>query len=111
AVLLQHAVGQSISHYGREDAAAAVMMIPIPARGMYKGVAGEDEARAVPGVTDVRITAKAGQLLETLPEAGSYLGFIFARGASAAAAESSVRLAHRELTFAISRELTVHCFP
>ena len=49
---------------------------PDPSRGMYKGVSGEDEARAVPGVTDVRITAKVGQLLETLPEAGSYLGFI-----------------------------------
>ena len=52
AVLLQHAVGQSIAHCAREEAAAAVMMIPIPGRGMYKGVAGEDEARAVPGVTE-----------------------------------------------------------
>ena len=58
------------------------MMIPIPARGMCKGVDGEDAARAVPGVTEIRITAKPDQLLEPLPEAGSYLGFIFARGAS-----------------------------
>jgi biotin carboxylase len=106
-VLLRHAVGQSIA-YSREDAAAAVMMIPIPSRGMYKGVEGEAEARAVPGVTDVRITAKVGQLLETLPEAGSYLGFIFARGATAAAAEAALRAAHRTLRFAVSRELTVN---
>ena len=42
-------------------------------------VTGEDEARGVPFVEDLRITAKRDQLLEPLPEAGSYLGFIFAR--------------------------------
>jgi len=110
AVLLQHAIGQPIGAYTREDAGAAVMMIPIPSRGLYKGVQGETEARAVPGVTEVRITAKVGQLLETLPEAGSYLGFIFARGATAAAAEAAVRAAHQKLTFAVSRELAVNSY-
>jgi hypothetical protein len=107
-MLLEHAVGRSIAAYSREPAAAAVMMIPIPSRGMYKGVEGEAEARAVAGVTDIRITARIGQLLETLPEAGSYLGFIFARGATPRDAEQSVRAAHRKLAFAVSRELTVH---
>jgi biotin carboxylase len=107
-VLLQHAVGQSIGSLTREAAAAAVMMIPIPSRGMYKGVSGEAEARAVPGVADLHITAKAGQLLETLPEAGSYLGFIFARGGTPDAAETALRTAHQKLTFAVARELTVH---
>jgi hypothetical protein len=48
-VLLQHAVGQSIAPFAREAPAAAVMMIPIPGRGMYKGVTGEDEARNASG--------------------------------------------------------------
>jgi len=61
AMLLRHAVGQSLAPFRREDAAAAVMMIPIPSRGMYKGVNGEAEARAVPGVTAVHVTAKVGQ--------------------------------------------------
>ena len=95
--------GESIDGWSREAAAAAVMMIPIPSRGMYKGVEGEAGARAVPGVTDVRITAKVGQLLETLPEAGSYLGFIFARGELARDAGAAVRTAHRELTLRRSR--------
>jgi biotin carboxylase len=106
-VLLLHAVGRSIAECAREPAAAAVMMIPIAARGMYKGVSGEADARAIDGVTDIRITAKVGQLLETLPEAGSYLGFIFARGATATDAEDAVRTAHRRLTFDIARELVV----
>ena len=108
-VLLRHAVGDSLEGWSRDRAAAAVMMIPIPSRGMYKGVTGEREARAVAGVTDLRITAKAGQLLETLPEAGSYLGFIFAKGRSPADAETAVRTAHTKLSFAISREL--YCLP
>jgi len=85
------------------------MMIPIPRRGLLKGVAGEEAARAVPGVTDVRIAARIGQLLEPLPEAGSYLGFIFARGATPSDAERSVKNAHIRLAFDVSREL--YCLP
>jgi hypothetical protein len=58
-------------------------------------------------VTEVRITAKIGQLLEPLPEAGSYLGFIFARGATASDAEAAVRAAHARLQFDIAREIPV----
>ena len=107
SVLLQHALGPSIDGWTREPCGAAVMMIPIPARGLYKGVEGEEDARNVAGVTDVRITAKPGQLLEPLPEAGSYLGFIFARVATPAEAERAVRLAHERLHFNIARELPV----
>jgi len=106
-VLLEHAVGRSIEGFAREGPAAAVMMIPIPRRGIFKGTGGEKSAREVAGVTEVRITAKEGQLLEPLPEGGSYLGFIFARGSSPAEAERSVRGAHARLEFSIARELTV----
>ena len=106
-LLLRHAVGEPIGDWVREAAAAAVMMIPIPARGTLKAVGGEDAARRVPGVTDVRVTAKIGQLLEPLPEAGSYLGFIFARGGSAVDAERAVRDAHGKMTFEIAREIAV----
>jgi len=56
----------------------------------------------------VTITAKPGQLLEPLPEAGSYLGFIFSRGVLPADAEASVREAHRRLQFAITRDVGVN---
>jgi hypothetical protein len=55
----------------------------------------------------VRITAKPDQLLERLPEAGSYLGFIFSRGPSAGDAERAVRAAHDRLRFTIDREIPV----
>ncbi len=107
-VLLRHAVGESIEHYERDAYAAAVMMIPIPKRGLLKGVTGEDAARAVPGVEGLQITAKQDQLLETLPEAGSYLGFIFARGGTAEYAERAVRSAHAKLAFHIDDEIVVN---
>jgi hypothetical protein len=100
-VLLQHALGHDVSRESRETEAAAVMMIPIPCRGVLRGVAGEDEARLVPFVHDLQITAKRDQLLEPLPEAGSYLGFIFARGPLPAQVEAAVREAHQRLAFTI----------
>ena len=80
-------------------------MIPIPRRGIYRGVAGVDVARRLPYVTDVRITAKADQMLVPLPEGASYLGFIFARARNVRDVEQALRAAHATLTFAIEAEL------
>ena len=55
------------------------MMIPIAESGIFEGVEGLDQARRVPNITEVEITAKEGQKLEALPEGASYQGFIFAR--------------------------------
>jgi biotin carboxylase len=106
-ILLRHAVGEDVSQRRGEAGGAAVMMIPIPKRGMLKRTDGEDLARAVPHIEDVIITAKPDQLLEPLPEAGSYLGFIFARAATAKAAETAVRDAHRRLAFSIDVAIPV----
>jgi biotin carboxylase len=100
-VLLRHAVGEDVSTWVQDPAGAAVMMIPIPRRGLLKAIGGEAAAREVPFVEDVLITAKHDQLLEQLPEAGSYLGFIFARANYAPEAARAVREAHSRLTFEI----------
>ena len=81
-LLLRQAVGESPSAWVREAGASGVMMIPIPRRGMFRRADGVDQARQVVGVDDVRITAKADQMLVPLPEGASYLGFIFASGDS-----------------------------
>jgi hypothetical protein len=106
-VLLRHAVGEDIAPFEREPGAAAVMMIPIPKRGILKRVDGLDAARSVPLVEDVHITAKPDQLLEPLPEAGSYLGFVFARGPNAAAVDEAVRAAHGRLRFTVDPAIDV----
>lgn len=100
-LLLRHALGRSLSGWQREAAASAVMMIPIPRGGVYRRVEGVDEARAIDGIDEVRITAKPDQQLQPLPEGSSYLGFIFARAATPEAAEHAVRSAHACLRFTI----------
>src|SRR3712207_8214688 len=64
--------------------------------------AGREEAAAVPGVTGIEITAKLNHPLVPLPEGASYLGFIFARAATPAEAETALREAHARLDIVVS---------
>ena len=107
-LLLRQAVGESPSAWAREAGASGVMMIPIPRRGMFRRADGVDQARQVAGVDDVRITAKADQMLVPLPEGASYLGFIFASGDSPGGVEGALRAAHARLAFAIDPEIPVY---
>ncbi len=106
-LLLRHSMGEPIGAWTREPEASAVMMIPIPRSGVFRSVAGVDEARAVPGVDDMLVTAKPDQHLLALPEGASYLGFIFAHGPTPEAAEQSVRTAHGWLRLQIDPWLEV----
>jgi biotin carboxylase len=104
-VLLRHALGEDISQWAPSAGASGVMMIPIPKRGLYRGVMGVDTATAIEGVDEVRITAKADEVLLPLPEGRSYLGFIFASGDDPERVEQALREAHAALTFDIEREI------
>jgi len=106
-VLLRHALGEDVSSFTREAAASGVMMIPVPRRGIYRGVDGVDQATAVSGVEAVRITVKPDTTLVPLPEGKSYLGFIFARGRHPADVDRALRDAHSRLEFRVERELAV----
>ena len=107
-LVLRHALGESPARWVRAAGASGVMMIPIPGEGIYRDVAGLDVARQVKGIDDIRITAKADQHLVPLPEGSSYLGFIFARGASGDAVERALRTAHQQLRFRIDRAIVVN---
>jgi L-aminoacid ligase-like protein len=74
---------------------------------VFRHADGLDEARAVAGIDDIRITAKADQLLIPLPEGASYLGFIFARGDGPGKVDRALRAAHARLRFAIDPEIPV----
>src|SRR6266849_2704087 len=106
-LILRHALGEELIGVERESAAAGVMMIPIPGAGLLKGVRGVDEARQVPLITGVEITAKLNYALVPLPEGASYLGFIFARGDTPAQVEEAIRSAHKLLKFDIRCEIAV----
>ena len=90
-IILRHALRLPIPTLERERRAAGVMMIPIPAGGILEEVEGLEEARAVPLVEDVVIAMHKGQPVVPLPEGSQYLGFIFARADTPAAAEAALR--------------------
>jgi biotin carboxylase len=106
-LILRHAIGEDITAVERDGHAAGVMMIPIPGAGMLKAVQGVEEARNIPLVTGVEITARLNHPLVPLPEGSSYLGFIFARGDSPEMVEEAIRRAHGCLHFVIRREIPV----
>ena len=100
--MIRHALGLPIPSLVREAAAAGVMMIPVPGAGVLKEVRGLAEARLVPLVDDVVITAHLGERLVPWPEGSRYPGFIFARGSTPDAVERALRDAHRKVTFELT---------
>jgi len=104
-VLIRHSLGEDTLPWTPSSDASGVMMIPIPRRGVYRGVQGVNEAAALDGIDDIRITAKIDELLLPLPEGRSYLGFIFAGGKDPTDVEQALRNAHAMLTFDIEREI------
>ncbi len=106
-VILRHALGEDPGDLRQDGPASGVMMIPIPRGGIYEGCEGEEAVRAMAGIEDIEITAKEGQMFLQLPEGGSYLGFIFARGADTQEVESALRRAHEKLSFQFAATLPV----
>jgi biotin carboxylase len=100
-LILRHALGLPHPGVGRESAASGVMMLPIPRAGVLAAVGGQDRARAVAGIAGLEITIHPGRPVQPLPEGDRYLGFLFARGATAAEVERSLRTAHGLLEIVI----------
>ncbi len=101
-LILRHALRMPLPPLTRQEHAAGVMMLPIPYGGMLREVRGQAEAKAVPGIEELTITAEPGGELVPLPEGTRYLGFLLARGTTPEDVERSLRDAHRRLTVVIS---------
>jgi biotin carboxylase len=100
-VILRHALGLGLEDLARESTASGVMMIPIPGAGVLRAVEGQQEARAVKGIGGLEITIARGRPVVPLPDGDRYLGFLFARAASADAVERCLRAAHARLRIRI----------
>jgi biotin carboxylase len=106
-LILRHALGMPVDHAEREYDASGVMMLPIPAAGVLRAVRGQDEARAVPGITGLEITVPIGRTIVPLPEGDRYLGFLFARAQTPAEVETALRRAHAELDVDVDASASV----
>lgn len=100
-LILRHACRMDLPSLDLERGAAGVMMLPIPRGGVLRDVRGCEEARSIPGIEDVTITAELGEMLVPLPEGTRYLGFMIARSAAPAEVETALRQAHGRLVFLI----------
>ena len=103
-LILRHALGRALPA-PRHRAACGVMMVPIPGRGIFEGLAGLEEALAVKGITGIPITAERGQIVAPPPDGSGYLGFIFARGRAVTQVETSLRDALKRLDIKIRPEV------
>jgi biotin carboxylase len=106
-LLLRQALGEPVDKWERELEASGVMMIPVPGSGVLEKIEGEEAARATSGITDLVITARLHDYVEAWPEGSSYLGFLFAKSASADDAEQALRDAHSKLRFTFGERLPV----
>jgi formate-dependent phosphoribosylglycinamide formyltransferase (GAR transformylase) len=106
-LILRHAIGEDISAWHRETQSSGVMMIPVPSSGIFEQVDGIDQAKRIPHITDVEITARLHDVILAWPEGSSYLGFIFAKSESPADVERALREAHSKLRFRIQQTLPV----
>jgi len=103
-IVIRHALGMNLPALEREPQASGVMMIPVPGAGVLREVRGLDQARGLPLVEEIIITAHPGQELVPWPEGARYPGFIFARGGTPEAVEAALRAAHRQLQFVIASD-------
>jgi biotin carboxylase len=103
-LVLRHALGLPLDPR-REHVAAGVMMLPISRAGRLVAVHGQDEARAVPGITALELSIRPGGEVRPLPEGDRYLGFLFARAPSPAEVEQALRTAHAHLQVVIDDDL------
>lgn len=106
-LVLRHALGALPEPPPRERRAAGVSMLPIRKRGLLEEVRGLEEARAVPLVEEVTITAHLREELVPLPEGASYLGFVFARGETPEQVEQALRQAGARIEAVIAPRLPV----
>jgi hypothetical protein len=106
-LLLRHALKLPGWDAQRESPASGVMMIPVPRSGIFESVSGEEDARSTLGVTELLITARLHDYIAAWPEGSSYLGFLFARGETAAEVEEAIRNAYQKLEFTITPRLPV----
>ena len=92
-LLIRGAIGEPLGAWERERQAAGVLLLPVPSSGELEYIRGVDEARRVPGIEAVEITAQPDRVLAAPPEANTYLGCIFARGETPAAVDEALQQA------------------
>jgi biotin carboxylase len=107
-LILRHVTGDDVSVTLKCDMASGVLMIPVPCSGVFHAIEGVEEVLGIDGIERIDVTARPGDVVEPLPEASTYLGFIFARGATAEKVEQVLTRAFNSLAITIQPLLDVN---
>lgn len=100
-LVISHALRRELTAT-RTAEATGVLMLPVPRAGVLRAIEGVDDARRVPGVREVTITARPGEDVFPLPEGNKYLGFVFAAGARTEEVVATLREANARLRVTIA---------
>ncbi len=90
-VLARAALGMDLGTAAVLEGSVGSLMLPIPRSGTLLAVEGMDEARAIPGITGVELTARLGEQVLALPEGNRYLGFAHAHTSRPGETEAALR--------------------
>ncbi len=100
-LILRNAIGLDKPELKKFPQPSGVLMIPIPRAGEISAVDGIDEARAIPFIRSVDVTAQVGDLVHPAPEGDRYLGFVFSRATTPEQVEDALRKAQDAITVRI----------
>lgn len=93
SLILRNAIGMGRDKLRREPVASGVLMIPTPDSGVLAGVGGQEETRAIQGITGMDFTITPGGRIVAPPEGERYLGFVYARAETPEDVEAALRKA------------------
>lgn len=82
-------------------------MIQVPCSGVFHAIDGVEDVLGIDGIERIDVAARPGDMVEPLPEASTYLGFIFARGSTAEKVEEVLTRAFNSLAITIQPLLDV----
>ncbi len=103
-VVLRSALGMPTLDTAPARPATGVLMLPIPATGIFSGIEGLDDVKAMDGIGEVTLTITPGRRVVALPEGDRYLGFVFAVGADPDVVEATLRAAASALSVVVDGE-------
>ena len=105
-LLLRHALGEPTAPWTRERRASAVMMIPIPARGLFRGVRGVEDARRVP-VSRMSASPPSRSAARAVAGGLELSGLHLCARGHGRRGRACLRAAHHRLEFAVQPEIAM----
>ena len=101
-VIVEYYLGENAPPYLLDERSFGIMMLQVEKNGVLRSIQGLERAQSQANIDSINITLPIGQVVEALPEARSYLGFIFASSSNIRETEDALRRARAAIEIVIS---------